>query len=186
MSFEATSDLLESPIRFFEVEDSIGSKHLVRRQLTVADDSDTSLANMREGYWVVPHPTLLHEYISASLAAGPGAAAPWSGIFPKTLPAYPVASLSGSQGDVTESGGVTGLHGDHIGRTKIYEVGDAASLVPGAQLTLGEVDIGDGSPSTHPGLKLASAGELCVAVVEFFDSANGVLQYKRVDSREAV
>ena len=186
MAYEATSDLLESPIRFFELEDSLGSKNIIRRQLAVADDSDTALADMREGYWVVPHPSLINEYISASLAAGPGAAAPWSGTFPPALPAFPVGSLSGAQGDVTESGGVTGLQGDHIGRTKIFEGADVALYLPGAELTLGEVDIGDGSPATHPGLKAAGSGELCVATVEFFDAANGVLQYERVKSRAAV
>ena len=167
MAYEATSDLLESPIRFFEVEDSIGSRNIVRRQLTIADDSAISLANMREGYWVQPHATELHQYVSVP------------GLKDDGLQVYVVASLSGAQGDVLESGGVTGLDGMYIGRTKIYDTVDDTSYAPGDILTVRLVDIGDGAGAVHPGLckDLATAAN-AMARVEFFDSANGVLHFK--------
>jgi hypothetical protein len=170
MAYQATDDLLESPVRFFEVEDSIGSKNLVRRQLTIASDSAIALADMREGYWVQPHPTSLNQYVSIG-------AAPSANPKADNVQAYVVASLSGSQPDVLESGGVTGLQGVFTGRTKIFNTLDA-TYAPGDLLTVRLVDIGDGGGAVHPGLaKTGATAANAVAKVEFFDSANGVLHF---------
>lgn len=167
MAYPPTQDLTDSNnvgVRFFEVEDSLGSYSLVRRQLTVSASSPRALADIHEGHWVVPSSTLdEYETVAALLA--------------DNVPAYVVASLSGSQGDVLESGGVTGLQGDYIGLTKVYEVGDAYS--PGDLLTLNLVDIGDGAGAVHSGLvQTGATAANAVAVVEFFDAANGVLKYR--------
>ena len=168
MAFPPTSDLLDAAnagVRFFEVEDSLGSRTLVRRQLTVSSASSIALADMKEGYWVMPDAANLDQYVSVP------------GLLADNMPAYPVASLTGAQGDVLESGGVTGLHGSHVGLTKVFDTTDA-TYAPGDLLTVNLVDIGDGGGAVHPGLlKTGATAANAVARVEFFDAANGVLKY---------
>jgi hypothetical protein len=182
MAYEATSDLLESPNRLFEIEDSLGSRNVVRRQLQLSEATDTTqevaLEDMREGYWVVPDAANLHQYKAIPSNYD-------TSIATNRLPAWVCVSLRGSQPDVSESGGVTGAQGVYTGRTKVYDTTDA-TYAPGDLLTLGHVDIGDGlagpltggSAGLHPGLKKAGAtAGNAVARVEFFDAANGVLEF---------
>lgn len=168
MAFPPTSDLTDSAnlgVRFFEVEDSLGSYNIVRRQLTISANSSIALADLHEGHWVQPDPASPGEYISVAA------------LLADNMPAYCVGSLTGAQGDVSESGGLTGLQGDYIGLTKVFEVGD--SYASGDLLTLNLVDIGDGAGAVHPGLvQTGATAAKAVAVVESFDSANGVLRFR--------
>jgi hypothetical protein len=168
MSYPPTSDLLNAAnagIRFFEVEDSLGSRTLVRRQLAISSASAIALANLKEGHWVRPDPANVDQYISVP------------GLLPDNVPVYVVASLTGSQPDVLESGGVTGLAGTYVGRTKMYDTTDA-TYAPGDLLTVNLVDIGDGAGAVNPGLiKTGATAAKAVARVEFFDSPNGVLKF---------
>lgn len=168
MSYSPTSDLLNSAnagVRFFEVEDSLGSRTLVRRQLVISSASSIALADMKEGYWVQPDPANIDQYISVASLLG------------DYMPVYVVASLTGSQPDVLESGGVTGLAGSYVGLTKVFDTTDA-TYAPGDLLTVNLVDIGDGAGAVHPGLiKTGATAAKAVARVEFFDAANGVLKF---------
>ena len=169
MSFPPTSDLLDAQndgIRFFEVEDSLGSYPIVRRQLQISANSSIAIADLHEGHWVQPDPAQLDEYISVAA------------LLADNMPAYVVASLSGAQGDVSESGGITGLQGGYVGLTKVFDSTDG-SYASGDLLTLNLVDIGDGAGAVNPGLlKTGANAAKAVAVVEFFDSANGILKYR--------
>jgi hypothetical protein len=172
MAFEATSDLLESPNRLFEIEDSLGSRNVVRRQLQVSSASALALSDFREGYWLMPDAANLHEYTVAP--------AGYAGLSP-VPPAFVCVSLRGSQPDVAESGGVTGAQGVFVGRTKVYDT-TVGAYAPGDLLTVGHVDIGDGLAGPlsglHPGLTSTGATAAnAVARVEFFDAANGVLEF---------
>lgn len=164
MSFPPTSDLLDpqnAGVRFFEVEDSLGSRTLVRRQLTVADAA--VLAALREGDWVKPDPANVNQYIPCTVLPAGGVA-------------YCVASLVGDQPDVLESGGVTGLAGSYIGRTKVFKAAPTIPYAPGIPLSAVQVDIGAGvlRPGLTPdGVTAANT----VARVEFYDAANGVLVF---------
>ena len=167
MAYPPTSDLTDSAnvgVRFFEVEDSLGSYNIVRRQLTISANSSIELKDLHEGHWVQPDPASPGEYISVA------------GLLADNMPAYVVGSLTGAQGDVLESGGVTGLQGDYIGLTKVYEVGGTYS--PGDLLTINLVDIGDGAGAVHPGLVNTGVAAKAVAVVESFDAGNGILRFR--------
>jgi hypothetical protein len=175
MAFPPTGDLTDANnvgVRFFEVEDSLGSYNLVRRQLPVSANSAVALSALHEGHWVQPDPALVNGYISVNATLA------------NNMPAYAVASLSGAQGDVQESGGVTGLQGDYVGRTKVFDTVVDVTYAPGDLLTVDLVDIGDGlagpaAGGLHPGLiKSGATAANAVAVVEFYDAANGILVYR--------
>lgn len=163
MAYPPTSDLLDAAnagIRYFEVEDSLGSRALVRRQLAVADSA--VLQALVEGEWVMPDPANVNQYVPAQLPPG--------GV------AYCVASMTGTQNDVLESGGVTGLQGSYVGRTKVFEAAPTIAYAVGLPLTVDSVDIGGGEMRyglTTDGV----AGGNEVARVEFYDAANGVLVF---------
>lgn len=176
MAYPPTSELtdaLSAGVRFFEVEDSLGSYGLVRRQLQISAASSIPLASLHEGHWVQPDPANLNEYIAVAA------------LLADNMPAYVVASLSGAQGDVLESGGVTGLQGGgYVARTKVFDTVVDATYAPGDLLTLNLVDIGDGlagpgAGGLHPGLiKSGATAANAVAVVEFYDAAQGILYYR--------
>lgn len=111
----------------------------------------------------MPDPANVNQYL-------PATSIPPGGV------AYAVASLTGEQGDVLESGGVTGLAGSYVGRTKVFDTVVDTSYVPGDLLTVTDVDIGGGT--MRPGLiKDGALAANSVARVEFYDAANGVLVF---------
>jgi hypothetical protein len=176
MAYPPTSDLtdaLNSGVRFFEVEDSLGSYGLVRRQLQISSASAVAIGSLHEGHWVQPDAANLNQYVSVNA------------LLADNMPAYVVASLTGAQGDVKESGGVTGLQGGgYVARTKVFDTVVDVTYAPGDLLTVTLVDIGDGlagpaAGGLHPGLiKSGATAANAVAVVEFYDAAQGILVYR--------